>query len=214
MAKIGMQGGKDLMQKVIHNFGFGQKTGIDFPAESPGLFDPNRKWRDMRLANLAFGQGISVTSIQMVQAMSVIANGGWLVQPYVVEKMITGTGKVLDVAPQGRKQKMYSEKTIAEMIKYLTAVTQPDGTGKRARIDGYEVAGKTGTAQIYDPKTQSYSHDHVVSSFLGFVPAENPAMVAYIVLYQPKEGEHGGTIAAPVFQNVMQNALPYMHIKQ
>lgn len=213
MAQIGIKGGKELMTKVMNNFGFGRKTGIDFPVEASGLFDLERTWRDMRLANLSFGQGVSVTSIQMVRAMSVIANGGWLVQPYVVEKMITGTGKVLDVAPKARKRRTYSQETIDRMKEYLTSVTDKDGTGKNARLDGFSVAGKTGTAQIYDFETKSYSHDHVVSSFLGFVPAEKPELVVYIVLYKPKEGEHGGTIAAPVFQKVMKKALPYLHIQ-
>jgi cell division protein FtsI (penicillin-binding protein 3) len=91
-------------------------------------------------------------------------------------------------------------------------VTAEDGTGKNARVEGYEIAGKTGTAQIYDPVLGAYSHDMVVSSFIGFAPVENPALVTYIVMIQPEEAEHGGTIAAPVFRQFMTRALPYMGV--
>lgn len=210
MATIGMDLGKQGMMEMIQNFGFDQKTGIDFPYESAGYFDADRTWRDMRLANLAFGQGIGVTSMQMVRAMAAIANGGYRVQPHFVQEMIAGTGEKVVMTPMNERVRIMSSKTSEQMKTFLMHVTDEDGTGKNARVKGYEVAGKTGTAQIYDVETHSYSHEKVVSSFLGFAPAKDPQMVAFVVLVQPQDAEHGGTIAAPVFQRFMTKALPYM----
>ncbi len=212
MARIGMRLGKQGMTDMIQKFQFGQKTGIDLPAEAAGLFDAKRAWRDMRLANLSFGQGISVTGVQMVRAMAMLANGGYQVQPHLVTSIVTDQGEVLDQRPVVGQHPMFRPETIALMKSFLHSVTAEDGTGKNARVEGYEIAGKTGTAQIYDPVLGAYSHDMVVSSFIGFAPVENPALVTYIVMIQPEEAEHGGTIAAPVFRQFMTRALPYMGV--
>lgn len=214
MAKIGLKMGKPGLSKMIQHLEFAKKTGIDFSSEASGIFSDTPVWRDSRIANLAFGQGISVTAIQMVQAMALIANGGFKVQPYMVEKMVTGTGEVISIAPQVGKKRLYSQKTIEIMQEFLLSATQEDGTGKNASVEGYSVAGKTGTAQIFDFEKKAYSHKEVVSSFLGYAPAKSPQLIGYIVLVKPEKSEHGGTIAAPVFRNIMRKVLPYLKIEK
>jgi cell division protein FtsI (penicillin-binding protein 3) len=215
MARIGMKMGKDKVVDTLEKFGFGKKTGIDFPGEGPGIFQKNGQWQDMRLANIAYGQGIAVTPIQLVEALSIIANGGYRVQPYLVDHVDLGMKQILSFKKEsGFKRQAFSKKTIDTVRSWMEAVTENDGTGYRAKIPGYRVAGKTGTAQIYDQETKEYSHDELVASFFGFAPASDPKLAALIIYRQPQTSQHGGEISAPVFKNVMQQVLYYMDIPQ
>lgn len=214
MAKIGIKGGKKMMMSMMRNFGFDQKTGIGFPFESKGLFDPKRTWRDMRLANISFGQGLAVTGMQMARAMSVIANGGYQIQPHIVKSIMQPNGKTSRPHAGFKRKKIFKDTTISHMKQFLKSAIDKDGTGRNAALENYTVAGKTGTAQIFDLNEKKYSHEKVVSSFLGFSPVEAPKLVLYIVFNSPKEPQYGGKLAAPVFKNIMKRALHYLHVPE
>ncbi|MEZ4845399.1 MAG: penicillin-binding transpeptidase domain-containing protein, partial [Bdellovibrionota bacterium] len=187
--------------------------GIDFPGEGPGMFQKEGKWHDMRLANISFGQGIAVTPIQLAEALSMVANGGYRVQPYLVDRIDLGLKQTLNFKKEsGFDRPVFSKKTLDQIRSWMESVTEEDGTGHRAKVPGYRTAGKTGTAQIYDPETKEYSHDELVASFFGFAPASDPQLAAMIIYRQPKTAQHGGEISAPVFRNVMQQVLHYMDI--
>ncbi|MEZ4705008.1 MAG: penicillin-binding protein 2 [Bdellovibrionota bacterium] len=213
IARIGLDMGQEKMVSIIEDFGFTKKTAIDFPGEQSGYLDKSQQWVPTKTANLAFGQGIAVTGIQIAQGLSVIANGGYLIRPYVVSKASTTTGKeIFSHHPSLRPKKILSDSTIEYMKQWMEAVTDPDGTGHKAKLEGYRTAGKTGTAQIYDQEKHEYSNTQVVSSFIGFAPVSSPELVTVISFYNPKDSEFGGTIAAPVFKHVMQSALSYLNV--
>lgn len=211
MARIGMKMGKDKVISSLQKFGFGTKTGIDFPGEGPGMFEKNGKWHDMRLANISFGQGIAVTPIQLMEGLSIIANGGYRVQPYLVKKIDLGLKEEINFEKKTKfQQQLFSKKTIQTIHSWMEGVTEPDGTGFRGKIPGYRTAGKTGTAQIYVQATKEYSHDELVASFFGFAPVSDPKLGALIIYRQPSDSRYGGEIAAPVFQKVMEQSLHYI----
>jgi cell division protein FtsI (penicillin-binding protein 3) len=213
MARIGMKMGKDRVIETLEKFGFGAKTGIDFPGEGPGMFQKTGKWYDMRLANISYGQGIAVTPIQLVEGLSIIANGGKRVQPYLVDHVDLGLKQELSFKKEsGFQRPLFSQKTLQTVRSWMEAVTEEGGTGFRAKIPGYRTAGKTGTAQIYESQTKEYSHEEFVASFFGFIPASNPKLAALIIYRQPKSAQHGGEIAAPVFRRVMEQVARYMDI--
>lgn len=213
MSRIAMKMGKERVIDTLEKFGFGSKTGIDFPGEGPGMFQKSGKWHDMRLANISFGQGIAVTPIQLASALGVIANGGYRIQPYLVDHVDLGAGQNLSFKKESAFQKpMFSQKTIDTIRSWMESVTENDGTGRRAKIPGYRTAGKTGTAQIYDAELKEYSHDDFVASFFGFAPASDPKLAALIIYRQPRSAQHGGEISAPVFRNVMEQVLHYLDI--
>lgn len=215
MSRIGMKMGKETIIDTLEKFGFGIKTGVDFPGEGPGIFQKNGKWHDMRLANISYGQGIAVTPIQLAGALSIIANGGYRVQPYLVDHVDLGMKQSLFFKKESSIQgRIFSEKTLSTVRSWMEAVTEADGTGHRAKIPGYQTVGKTGTAQIFDQETKEYSHHELVASFLGFVPGSDPKLAGLIIYRQPKTSQHGGEISAPVFKNVMQQVLQYMDIPE
>jgi cell division protein FtsI (penicillin-binding protein 3) len=215
IARIGMKMGKNRVIKTLEKFGFGSKTGIDFPGEGPGMFQKEAKWHDMRLANISYGQGMAVTPIQLVRALSIIANGGYSIQPYLVQKIDMGLNEQVNYKKDSvLKHPVFSKKTIDQIRSWMEAVTETDGSGFRAKVPGYRVAGKTGTAQIYDQETKEYSHDELVASFMGFAPASNPKVAGIIIYRQPENMKYGGEIAAPVFRKVMEQSMRYLDIPQ
>ena len=213
MSRISMKMGKDKVIETLEKFGFGRKTGIDFPGEGPGMFQKTGKWHDMRLANISFGQGLAVTPIQLAEALSMIANGGYRVQPYLVDHVDLGLKQSLSFKKEsGFSRPLFSKKTLDTVRSWMESVTEEGGTGYRAKIPGYRTAGKTGTAQIYDQVTKEYSHDELVASFFGFAPASDPKLAGLIIYRHPKTSQHGGEISAPVFRRVMEQVLHYMDI--
>lgn len=211
-AKIAMALGSEKLYRWVKAFGFGDFTGIDLPGETRGLVRPPSRWTSLDLATIGFGQGIAVSPIQLTAALSSIANGGFRVRPYVVEKVLDAKGnEILRNEPKiGPK---IISKAVGEMLKsYMLGVTEQDGTGSRARMPGFEVAGKTGTAQKLDPLTKEYTLDRTVSSFMGFVPVKEPKVAILVVIDEPKGGMFGGEIAAPVFKNIASKTLEYYHV--
>jgi cell division protein FtsI (penicillin-binding protein 3) len=211
-ARIALQIGAENIRAVLKRFGFDNQTGIEFPSEPNGLLAPASKWRDVDLANISFGQGVGVTAIQLVTAISMIANGGMSVRPYLFRKARFADGKELGTQLAIPQTRVISERTAKTMRAWMEAVTEPDGTGTLAKIPGYRTAGKTGTSQKPDPATRGYSEKRVVSSFGGFVPASNPKLAAIFVFDDPAKGDFGSQLAAPVFRRALEATLSYLNI--
>lgn len=209
--KIAMMLGKEKLYHYIKKFGFGEKTGIDLPGEVAGYVRPTNKWSGTSIGAIPIGQEVAVTPIQVLRAYAAIANGGYLVKPFVVSEIRSPEGKILYKAVIQR-ERIISEKTAKTMRDILKKVTQEGGTATQAKIDGNDVAGKTGTAQKYDPKTGRYSKDKFVSSFVGFIPADNPRIAMIVVIHDPKGAHYGGVVAAPVFKAISHEALAYLNV--
>jgi cell division protein FtsI (penicillin-binding protein 3)/stage V sporulation protein D (sporulation-specific penicillin-binding protein) len=189
----------------IARFGYGKKTGIDFPGESPGFVLPLDKWYGSTIGNVPIGQGIAVTPIQMAAAYGAIANGGVWVEPHLVERV---GGRVFT----GFKRRRVVTPAIDQALKkMLTGVVDEHGaTGNAAAIPGYSVAGKTGTAQV--PGPHGYTTGKYVASFVGMVPVKKPRLVVLVVVNEPSRGIFGGTVAAPAFAEIAKFDLQYLGV--
>lgn len=206
--KIGRTLGKKKFRESLVNFGFGKKNGVDLPGEATGKIKKLGDWGNIELATISFGQGISVTAIQLATALSSIANGGYLMRPYIVEKVVSPEGKtVMRNKPEAAKR-VISYDTATKTTKILEQVVR-NGTGTNASIPGYRVAGKTGTAQIPNPETRTYHKDRYISSFIGFAPAEDPSVTLVVIVEDPREHTHGGDVAAPIFRSITEKVLIY-----
>lgn len=208
---LGERLGKDKLFQYIRNFGFGQKTGIDLQGEGTGiLFNLNRVG-PVELATTAFGQGVSVTPIQQITAVSAAINGGILYKPYIAKELIDPvTQEVVMRNTPEEKRRVISEKTSAEMRKALESVVA-QGTGGKAFIDGYRVGGKTGTAQ----KAQNghYLENNFIVSFIGFAPADDPQIIVYVAVDNPKGTvQFGGTVTAPIVGSIIKDGLMSMGV--
>ncbi len=210
--KIGEMLGPPTVHRYLERFGFGQRTGVDLPGESAGLLRPYKAWRKLDAANVAFGQGVSTTAFQMTSAMSAIANDGVLMRPYIVSEIVDSDGRVLKRNKPEAVRQVVSPQTAREVREMLRMVVEEGGTGTRAETDGYPVAGKTGTAQKLDPETKRYSDKKYFSSFLGFVPYEDPQLTIFVALDEPSPQAYGGVVAAPAFREIAEKVLPIMDI--
>ncbi|MDI6800470.1 MAG: penicillin-binding protein 2 [Thermodesulfovibrionales bacterium] len=209
--KIGLSLGKEKVYEYIRRFGFGEKSGIDLAGEVSGLVRPLERWSGMSIGSISIGQEIAVTPLQVLRAYSVIANGGFLVKPHVVSEIRSPDGSVLfKTIPE--QKRILSEKTVNTFREILKTVTEDGGTATGAAVEGNQVAGKTGTAQLMDTKTKRYSKDKFVSSFVGFVPADNPKMAMIVVVHEPKGQIYGGVVAGPVFKKIASESLSYLNI--
>jgi cell division protein FtsI (penicillin-binding protein 3) len=213
--KIGLELGEPALYSTLRRFGFGEPTGLPVPGEASGVLRPKgRPWVDAETATASFGQGISVTTLQLAMAMSALANGGKLMEPILVERVIDGRGTTIrENSPRVRREVVSPgvARTVTEM---LTAVTEPGGggTGVQASVPGFRVAGKTGTAQMVDSATAKYSAEKWTASFVGFVPADHPRIVVAVVLHEPTLSHHGGDLAGPVFRRVAEASLRYLGV--
>ncbi|MBW2060173.1 MAG: penicillin-binding protein 2 [Deltaproteobacteria bacterium] len=210
--KIGQTLGSDRFYRYLSRFGFGSRTGIDLPGESGGLVRPYDKWTEIDAANIAFGQGISITAIQLVMAMSALANDGLLMRPFIVSKIIDSSGKVIKRYGPQIVRRVVSEQTAREVREMLRLVVEEGGTGTLAEPDGYPAAGKTGTAQKLDLSTRRYSKRKFVSSFVGFMPYDDPELAILVVLDEPWPKFFGGLVAAPAFKEIGEKVLPILNV--
>ncbi|MGE5583683.1 MAG: penicillin-binding transpeptidase domain-containing protein [Bacillota bacterium] len=212
-ASIALKLGKATLYKYIQAFGFGQITGADFPGESAGRLRPLEKVKNVELANIGFGQGLSVTPIQMAMGVAAVANGGFLLKPQLVKEIVSVDGKVKwKFQPQVVRQ-VISGKTASLMNQLLQSVVT-NGSGNRAYLEGYQVAGKTATAQKVSPGEKGYSSSKVISSFVGYAPVDRPRILALVILDEPGTPvRYGGVIAAPVVGNIFRDALRYLGVK-
>lgn len=212
IAKVAMRLGPERLIRYISAFGFGEKTGIDLPGEVTGKVRPISHWSGRSLAMLSIGQEIGVTPIQIITAMGAIANGGYLMTPSIVRAVQDDDGKTVETYGPSVRRKVITGETALKMKELLEQVVLPGGTGEKAALSGYRVAGKTGTAQKFDPVSKSYATGRFVSSFLGFAPVEDPKVVILVILDEPKGVVWGGAIAAPVFRAIAKDALHYLGI--
>lgn len=199
------------LQKYIDAFGFGRVSGIDLPGESPGFTRPPDKWSSTSPYNIPMGHEVLVTVLQMANATSVIANGGALMRPFVVSRIEDEAGVVLRTQKPDSIRRVLSPETAAHMRTLMQRVVE-EGTGKNARIDGISVGGKTGTAQKVLPGGRGYSHEDFIGSFIGFAPVENPRLAIAVMIDDPGPRYYGGTVAAPVFKDIMEPALLHLGV--
>lgn len=196
----------ETMYEYLTRFGFGQKTGVDLPGESVGILTDPAGWSKANHATISFGQGVSVTAMQMVRAVGAIANGGQICDPSVVSGLQSPDG-VTTATPQDQPQQIISQDAARSVTTMMEAVVTDEGSAPAAQIPGYRVAGKTGTAWRVDPDTGRYvSGSHTVS-FVGFAPADAPRFLTYVVIDNPTAAASGGGTAAPVFRDIMSMAL-------
>jgi cell division protein FtsI (penicillin-binding protein 3) len=210
--KIGEKVGKDTYYRYISGFGFGEKTGIALPGEASGKLRSSKSLSPVGYANLSFGQGISVTALQLVNAISAVANGGHIMKPHVVKKIVDREGKTQLSNYPLRVRRVISDDTAKKISLMLERVVSSEGTGMRGALEKYRVAGKTGTSQKYDKKLKGYSKEKYTSSFIGFLPADNPKLSILVILDEPKKSYYGGTVAAPVFKKIAEQTLAYMKV--
>jgi cell division protein FtsI (penicillin-binding protein 3) len=210
-AKIGFKLGDERLFRYLRNFGFGERTGIDLPGESPGNLRNSRRWYGVDLANISFGQGVSASAIQLTAAVSAVANGGTLMKPYIVERILDDSGQEVQKFEPQVLHRVISAETAQQVSKMMESVTGSGGTGTNATVDGFRVAGKTGTAQKADPVTHSYGAKRT-ASFVGFIPADKPKLTILVVIDEPKTSQYGGVVAAPAFRAIAQNSLAYMKV--
>ena len=210
---MGQKLGKQRLFKYIEKFGFGKKTGIDLNGEATGILFSLDKVGPLELATTSFGQGVSVTPIQQITAVSAAINGGYLYKPRIVKSLLEPeTNTVIKTYKKQLVRKVISKQTSAEVASALESVVQ-NGTGRNAFIDGYRVGGKTGTAQ----KVQdgSYMAGNYIVSFIGFMPANDPKIVVYVAIDNPKGViQYGGTVAAPIAKNVLEDSIDILEIKK
>ncbi|SDW05749.1 stage V sporulation protein D (sporulation-specific penicillin-binding protein)/penicillin-binding protein 2B [Marininema mesophilum] len=219
--ELGKQLGGDRLSRYIDRFGFGRitdrvgrPTGIDLPYEAKGIFYGYQPLRKLELATTAFGQGISVTPIQQVMAVSAVANGGKLYRPYIVDHIqdpVTGK-KIKKINPFAVRKHVISPSSAAKVRKLLRDVVVK-GTGKEADAPGYDIAGKTGTAQKVAQGGKGYDPDDYIVSFTGFAPANNPRVVVYVAVDEPQGDKHGGTVAAPAAREIIKGAINQLNGK-
>lgn len=196
----------------IRAFGFGERACPDLPQESVGIFRPLDKWSGYSMGSLPMGQEISVTMTQLARAFSIIANGGMMVQPHVVESIVDQEGHVVYAHEPGPEKRVISEET-ARTMQALCHMVVTQGTGSKASIDSYRVGGKTGTAQVARKDGRGYEEDKYTAVFAGFAPVNDPKLVSVIVVQEPHIRLHyGGHVCGPIFKEVVQTSLRYMHV--
>jgi|Deesub1362A_J573_1020465.scaffolds.fasta_scaffold00134_52 cell division protein FtsI (penicillin-binding protein 3) len=210
--QIGLRLGKERYYEYMKRFGFGDRTGIDLPGEVRGILRRPERWSGTSIAALSIGQEIGVTPLQILTAYCAIANGGLLMRPYVVSEIISPQGEVIKRFTPQVIRRVISPETAETVRDILKTVVEEGGTGRRAYIKGNLVAGKTGTAQMVDPETGRYSRDRYASSFVGFVPADDPVIALIVVIYEPKGARYGGVVAAPVFRRIVEHTLTYLEV--
>jgi cell division protein FtsI (penicillin-binding protein 3) len=207
--KIARKLGRDAFADALVRFGFGKPTGIGLPGERAGVVRPVEKWGDIGFANVSFGQGLTVTPLQMLTGVSAIAGGGIYRQPRIVARIVQADGSV-ETLPAAPERRVMAPAAARSMLSIMRGVTENGGTAKQAAIEGYAVGGKTGTAQKvanghYDPTKW-------VSSFVGVVPAEDPRLVIMVIMDEPQGGHLGGAVAAPIFKEIAEQSLRYLHV--
>ncbi len=208
--KLGLMVGNDSMYDFMKRLGFGSRTGIDLAGESPGILRPVARWQPASMGSLAIGQEVGVTPLQMASAYSVLANNGSWIKPHIVRELRNPDGTVAFQTKVEARKALKAE-TCAALRTMMEGVTL-HGTAKKAQIEGYTAAGKTGTAQKIDPKTHAYSATKFIGSFVGFAPVSNPAVVIIVVIDEPEGAYHGGDVAAPVFREIAEQVLPEMSV--
>jgi cell division protein FtsI (penicillin-binding protein 3) len=207
MIRVAQRLGRENFYRYVRAFGFGEPTGVGLPGESAGLLKPTSRWSALSLPSMSFGQEVGVTPLQMTMAGAAVANGGYLMRPLIVKRIEDARGHVVEEVKPMIVRRVLEPDTVDTLTEMLELVVR-EGTGRRAAVPGFAVAGKTGTAQKIDPATGRYSMVDHVASFVGFVPASRPALVILVSLDTPRGPlNQGGDVAAPLFARVAAHAL-------
>ena len=210
--KMGQWLGYERFCAYLRKFSFGNRVGSDFLGQRQGFIRPVEKTREIDQANIFFGQGMTSTSLQLITAMAVIANGGRLMRPYVVKAIVDQSGRTVNETRPKVIRRVISQKIARKVARILERVVSEEGTAAPASISGFRVAGKTGTSQKVDPRTRRYSWSKYIATFVGFVPVDNPKLVILVTIDEPKGIHYGGLIAGPVFRDVGKWSLNYFRI--
>lgn len=211
-AKVAITMGDRKLESYLRAFGIGRAAGVELPGEEAGILHPANRWSALSISRIAMGHEVCVTSLQMLNAMCAIANDGFLMKPTIVKRVVDARGNTIrEFAPEvlGRPIR---EDTARLMQRLLARTTEEGGTGTRARVDGYTVAGKTGTAQKVLPGG-GYSQTANIASFVGFLPAEQPELAVIVVVDEPQPLRTGGAVSAPVFQQIASQAVRYLDVR-
>ncbi|MBF0538412.1 MAG: penicillin-binding protein 2 [Nitrospirae bacterium] len=210
--KLAQRLGKQRLYSYIKRFGFGEKTGLDLPGEISGWVRKPEKWSGTSIGAIPIGQEVAVTPLQILTAYSIVANGGYAISPHIVKGVITPEGKTIKYWGEDKKERLISKATVDILTEAFKMVTQTGGTAKEASVEGNTVAGKTGTAQMFDKSIGRYSSVDYISTFVGFVPAEKPAFSLIVVVWKPRGQIYGGLVSAPVFKNITEKSLSYLNV--
>lgn len=209
--KVAEMIGREALYDTLTSFGFGKKTEIDCPGETRGILAHHSKWTALDTGAISFGQGVSVSAIQLLSAVSTIANGGFQVQPHILHKVTDPNGRTLRTFDDFPGKRIISEETAGKLKRIMASVTTTGGTGVNAALQKYSVCGKTGTAQKISNEGV-YSEDKFIASFVGFAPQNHPKLAVLVVLDEPLVNYYGGTAAAPAFKNIVHDTLNYMNV--
>jgi len=204
--------GPEIISRYIKLFGFGTKSGVDLPGEIAGMTKDARFWSKTSISAIPMGQEVGVTALQLVNAISVIANGGNLIKPYIVKEIRDKQGQTIEAFSPAVVRRVLSPESVARVKKILIGVIE-NGTGKLARNLNLTAAGKTGTAQKLEPNG-TYSHNKFIASFIGFAPAEEPVIAVVVTVDEPRGSYFGGVVSAPVFKNIANDVIKYLKTKQ
>ncbi len=210
LVKIGERLGREKLYQYARAFGFGNKTGIEFPGEAAGVLTKPSTWSAIQSANISFGQGLTVTGIQLAAAYGAVANGGYLLRPRLVLAAEDPQNGIFMSQKTDTIRRVISPETSRQLIEMLrAAVNETLGTGRLARIEGWNVAGKTGTAQRKAPGQRGYAPDRYTASFVGFLPAERPKLLVLVVVNEPQGSYYGGQVAAPICRQILKRAVSH-----
>lgn len=209
-AKIGMTLGREGLYRAFRRFGFGAETGLGLPGETAGRLSHFGRWYELDAVTISFGQGFSANAVQLAYAMAAVANGGLLMEPLLVKRVKDELGHVVEERLPRVKRRVISEETAELMGEMLTSVTGRSGTAEDANLEGFLVAGKTGTAQKADARGLGYAKDRYIASFVGYVPADDPALVIAVIIDEPIVAHYGGVVAGPIFRRIADASLRYV----
>ena len=207
--------GRESTYNALNGFGFaGKNSLLGFPGESTGYITDFHKWAQVRFANVSFGHGFAVTGLELVQGMGALANGGHLMKPALVERIVSSDGLLVNSVTTKVVRDVVSPATARTMRNLLQrVVTDPHGTGKKAKAASYSTAGKTGTAQKVEPGLRGYAKGKYISSFVGFSPVEDPHLVVYVMIDEPSgKLYYGGEVAGPIFAHIVERSLRYLNV--
>lgn len=199
--------GRDRFYEYIRAFGFGSRTGVGLRGEQPGMLWPPDRWAEISFANIAFGQGLTATPMQLAVAMGAIANGGMLLKPRIIDAVIDRDGKVVRQTEPTLVRQILSPDVARDVARAMSLVTVKGGTGTRGAIEGFTVAAKTGTAQKVNPETRRYDAHMWMAGYVGFVPAERPEIVIVVIVDEPQKMHYGGVVAGPAFATIARETL-------
>ncbi len=208
--KVGEKIGSKFLYATLKEFGFGTRTGINFPGETTGRLASYKRWSKIDAGAISFGQGVSVSALQLATATGAIANGGVLMQPYIVKLVSDSKGREIDAFKPQAVRRVISPDTAAIIARMMRTVVE-NGTGTTAALDEYLVSGKTGTAQKID-QDGNYDKGKFIASFTGFVPSEKPELVILVVIDEPEKNHYGGIVAGPAFRKIAETTLDYLNI--